>query len=184
MTEDANLQKELNRLDEIETLTDLNNYIKNSDIIKHVIFDYEEDKVLLLDQTGLPFEEKYLELTDAGEAARAIKEMKVRGGGSLAMTGAYGMLLSAREYGSLSRLEEAGEMIKDTRPTASSLSWIIDKIVEEARDSEDPGSSVEKTVIAYVRDKIKRARRRAVKGAELIEEGDTGWVWRHYYRHF
>ncbi len=172
MTEDVELQKELERLKSIKTLNDLNDYIENSDIIKHVMYDCDEDKILLLDQTELPFERKYLELTDASEAARAIKEMKVRGGGSLAITGAYGMLLSARLEGDFSRLKEAGQMIKDTRPTASSLGWIVDKILEEARRGGDLARSTEEIVVKYVRDKIKRARKLAVKGAKLVERGD------------
>lgn len=167
------MEQESLELEKITTLAELYNYIKSSDIIEHVLYDHRQDKIMLLDQTELPFAEKYLELKTSQEAARAIKEMKVRGGGSLAITGAYGMVLSARQEGDIASMKRAGKEIKDTRPTASSLGWIVNRVIEQAEKADDIADAVEETVVEYVRNKIINARNLARHGAELINEGDT-----------
>jgi methylthioribose-1-phosphate isomerase len=99
------------------------------------------DHVSLLDQTRLPLEETYLELRDHRALALAIKTMKVRGAPALGVSGAFGMLLAARENASLplpaflDTLDRAGDDIVSTRPTAVNLAWGVAQMRTLARSA-------------------------------------------------
>jgi methylthioribose-1-phosphate isomerase len=99
------------------------------------------DHVSLLDQTRLPLEETYLELRDHRALALAIKTMKVRGAPALGVTGAFGMLLAARENASLplpaflDTLDRAGDELVSTRPTAVNLAWGVAQMRTLARSA-------------------------------------------------
>ena len=56
---------------------------------------WQRDRLVLLDQTRLPHEEVYLELTDYRDVASAIAELRVRGAPAIAVAGAYGVVLGA-----------------------------------------------------------------------------------------
>ena len=53
------------------------------------------DRVRILDQTRLPWEEVYLELGSYQSVASAIKKMQVRGAPAIGIIGAYGIALGA-----------------------------------------------------------------------------------------
>jgi methylthioribose-1-phosphate isomerase len=99
------------------------------------------DHVSLLDQTRLPLEETYLELRDHRALALAIKTMKVRGAPALGVSGAFGMLLAARENASLPLLDfldaidRAGDELVSTRPTAVNLAWGVAQMRTLARSA-------------------------------------------------
>jgi methylthioribose-1-phosphate isomerase len=99
------------------------------------------DHVSLLDQTRLPLEETYLELRDHRALALAIKTMKVRGAPALGVSGAFGMLLAARENASLplpaflDTLDRAGDELVSTRPTAVNLAWGVAQMRTLARSA-------------------------------------------------
>ncbi len=91
------------------------------------------NKVKLLDQTRLPTEEVYLELTKHKEIASAIAELKIRGAPAIGVAGGYGMALGALEIKTESRdefLEElrAVRQALNTRPTAVNLRWALDRM--------------------------------------------------------
>jgi methylthioribose-1-phosphate isomerase len=79
----------------------------------------------IIDQTRLPHEFVTLRLTDADEAAHAIRTMRVRGAPLIGATAAYGMALAMNRNASDAALAAAGEMLLATRPTAVNLSWAI-----------------------------------------------------------
>lgn len=58
---------------------------------------WEQDKVLLIDQTRLPNEYSIVEITRSSDMARAIKTMIVRGAPAIGVAAAYGMYLGAKE---------------------------------------------------------------------------------------
>lgn len=91
------------------------------------------DGVRLLDQTALPNEVRYLTIRTAGEMAEAIVTMLVRGAPAIGIAGAYGTVLSAREYFiselSLAEMREKilvdVQILSETRPTAVNLFWAL-----------------------------------------------------------
>ena len=59
------------------------------------IIDWHNGRIRLLDQTRLPQEELYLDITDVAGLAAAIREMRVRGAPALGVAAAYGLALAA-----------------------------------------------------------------------------------------
>ncbi len=83
----------------------------------------------VIDQTKLPHEFKTLRLRNAEDAARAIKDMIVRGAPLIGATAAYGICLALRDDASDAALHEAYEMLAATRPTAINLKWALDEML-------------------------------------------------------
>ena len=69
--------------------------------INYQPIEWMGDRVRILDQTRLPGEEVYLELTDFREVASAIKELRVRGAPAIGVAAGYGMALTTH-YGTRS----------------------------------------------------------------------------------
>jgi methylthioribose-1-phosphate isomerase len=136
----------------------------------------------LLDQTRLPHEEVYLELTSYREVVSAITEMKVRGAPAIGVAGAYGIALGALglQAGSKeefrTKLKEVILAIAGTRPTARNLFMAIERMQRVADVNTDP----ERTIAALVSEAVsihaeeaEASRKMARFGAELIEDGFT-----------
>ncbi len=81
--------------------------------------------VRVIDQSRLPFEFAFRELATAADAARAIRDMVVRGAPLIGATAAYGLALAVREDPSDARIEEAARLLCATRPTAHNLAWAL-----------------------------------------------------------
>ena len=82
----------------------------------------------IIDQTRLPFEFATVRLQTAGDAARAIRDMQVRGAPLIGATAAYGMALAMREDASDASIEAAHARLLATRPTAINLKWALDDL--------------------------------------------------------
>ncbi len=81
--------------------------------------------VRIIDQSRLPFEFVTVDLANHEDAARAIRDMAVRGAPLIGMTAAYGLALAACADPSDAHLEEAGRLLKSARPTAHNLAWAL-----------------------------------------------------------
>lgn len=89
--------------------------------------------VEVIDQTKLPHAFETLRLRSADDAARAIKDMVVRGAPLIGATAAYGLCLALRDDASDAALHEAYEMLAETRPTAVNLKWALDEMVKAVK---------------------------------------------------
>src|SRR4051812_31616795 len=81
--------------------------------------------VEIIDQTLLPHELVIARLTRLDTAARAIRDMQVRGAPLIGATAAYGMALAVAEDPSDAALDRAAETLRATRPTAVNLAWAL-----------------------------------------------------------
>jgi methylthioribose-1-phosphate isomerase len=93
----------------------------------------EQDKVVILDQTRLPGEVVFLQLTTPLEVAAAIKKMNVRGAPLIGVVAALGFAQGVGSYqgetsGLSSYVEELYQLLQSTRPTAVNLFWALDKM--------------------------------------------------------
>ncbi|PKP77662.1 MAG: S-methyl-5-thioribose-1-phosphate isomerase [Alphaproteobacteria bacterium HGW-Alphaproteobacteria-3] len=86
--------------------------------------------VEIIDQTRLPHEFVTASLRSAEDAARAIKEMQVRGAPLIGATAAYGLSMALREDPSDENLDKTYDMLLATRPTAVNLKWSLDAMRE------------------------------------------------------
>ena len=79
--------------------------------------------MIVLDQTALPHRVRWLRLGELADAARAIRDMVVRGAPLIGATAAYGVALALRAG---IALDDACRTLAATRPTAVNLRWALD----------------------------------------------------------
>lgn len=82
-------------------------------------------RVVVIDQTRLPFRFETVALGSAEQAAEAIRSMVVRGAPLIGATAAYGVALAMRADASDAALEAALALLGATRPTAVNLRWAL-----------------------------------------------------------
>jgi methylthioribose-1-phosphate isomerase len=95
----------------------------------------------LLDQTKLPTETVFVDITDEKQMWDAIKRLVVRGAPAIGVSAAFGVYLGVRDWseddhaGFLRRLDEVCDYLATSRPTAVNLFWAIDRIKKLAKNS-------------------------------------------------
>src|SRR3954453_10444299 len=88
----------------------------------------------LLDQTKLPTETQYVDITDERQMWDAIKRLVVRGAPAIGVAAAFGAYLGVRHDDSDSladfdkHLEEVCNYLATSRPTAVNLFWALDRM--------------------------------------------------------
>ncbi|WP_414756043.1 S-methyl-5-thioribose-1-phosphate isomerase [Anabaena sp. CCY 9910] len=102
---------------------------------------WQNNCVLLIDQTRLPNEYAVVEIHRSEDMARAIQTMIVRGAPAIGVAAAYGMYLGAREIETserqefLQKLEKVAQLLRATRPTAVNLFWAISRMLKTAYET-------------------------------------------------
>ena len=81
--------------------------------------------VEIIDQTRLPHEFAIVRLTGLDHAARAIRDMQVRGAPLIGAAAAYGVALAMARDASDPGLDHAVATLGATRPTAVNLTWAL-----------------------------------------------------------
>jgi len=119
------------------------------------------DAVVMIDQTRLPLEEKYVTCRTYQEVADAIRGMVIRGAPAIGVAAAMGVALGVLGAGEMDldrQMEAICATLAATRPTAVNLFWAIDRM---------------KRLYASLRDRpVAEVRRRLVQEAILMREED------------
>ena len=97
----------------------------------------------MVDQTILPYEFKYVNITSGQEMFDAIKTMIVRGAPAIGVAGAHGVVLYAQELAAtltnrdefVKQLLEKADYMATSRPTAVNLMWAVEKQKEVIKNS-------------------------------------------------
>jgi methylthioribose-1-phosphate isomerase (EC 5.3.1.23) len=103
---------------------------------------WNEDHFEMIDQRILPADFKYISYTDAVSVADGIRDMVVRGAPAIGCAAAYGVALAALNLQDASSdefnqgMEEAFEVLAQSRPTAINLFWAIDRMRKKMNESE------------------------------------------------
>ena len=91
----------------------------------------DNKKIKVIDQRFLPHRFVIEELSTLEQFAIAIKDMHIRGAGLIGATAGYGMYIAALEAPQKESFDafmnQAGELLKATRPTAVNLAWAINR---------------------------------------------------------
>lgn len=127
---------------------------------------WKDNKLYLLDQTILPHEIEYCECKTYQEVITAIKTMKVRGAPAIGISAAYAMALAEVQG---ENLEQAGQDIKQARPTAINLFWAVDKVLKSVKQ----GNTAVDTAIQMEKDDISINKKIGEYGNTVIDDGDT-----------
>ena len=143
--------------------------------------------VVILDQSCLPNETKYLELDRAEDMYEAILHLRVRGAPAIGIFAAYCMYilaLNARipdKKSFLDRLGAAGEYLKSSRPTAVNLAWAVDRMIKRAEKlnecagdcfSESAAETLKSEALLIHHEDIAMCTQISEYGLELIKDGD------------
>jgi len=98
-----------------------------------IALDEYNNIIVILDQTRLPGEEKYITLTSLEDVYHAIKDLQVRGAPLIGITAAMGIFMhmaavAARFESSdalYTEFRRASDYLNASRPTAVNLSWAL-----------------------------------------------------------
>jgi methylthioribose-1-phosphate isomerase len=126
---------------------------------------FENGELLVLDQTVLPHEERWLRCSSAAEVAHHITTLAIRGAPAIGLAAAYALALEARRGGDV---EAAAELLAATRPTAVNLRWALRRAL--ASGGADPDA-----LLAFAHElaaaQLEQDLAIAGHGAALIEPG-------------
>ena len=138
-----------------------------------VVLSENGEEIIILDQTLLPNETKYLRLKTAAEIWEAIYKLRVRGAPALGVTGGYAYYVLARQIDTddmdvfVSRCAENLAYINSSRPTAVNLSWALNRmhaVTLAARET---------CVIAQILEKL-RAEADAIRAEDIAISRSIG----------
>lgn len=145
--------------------------------------EFKNGKIILIDQTKLPFEEVFVEYDDYRDVVAAIRTMQVRGAPAIGVTSAFGIVLAAlhapeEKSAFYAEVNNACDVLAATRPTAVNLFWAINRMRSVV--SEMQGEAVEDTRKRLLKEAITisdedeaMCRAMGKHGNELIKNGDT-----------
>jgi methylthioribose-1-phosphate isomerase len=140
--------------------------------------------VRILDQTLLPGEERYLEITTVPGMAEAITALRVRGAPLIGIAAAMGVVQGVGPEGSglspdldgVEAVHAASAVLRATRPTAVNLSWALGRMVERAeRHGTGPGlraALIAEADAIWAEDRA-MCDRIGEAGLELVPDGAT-----------
>jgi len=84
--------------------------------------------VVMIDQTRLPREERYVTCTNYREVADAIRSMVIRGAPAIGVAAAMGIALGMQQAETAAGFDEICKTLGATRPTAVNLFWAIERM--------------------------------------------------------
>lgn len=121
-------------------------------------------KLIILDQTLLPNEEKWVEIENKEQAYYAIKTLMVRGAPAIGIFAGYAMALFARD----NDIYELKKYLDASRPTAVNLSWATERIIKAYEEGKN---LIDEAVSIHTED-IEMCRKISEYGLSLLKDGD------------
>src|ERR671912_178578 len=106
-----------------------------------------DHSIRILDQTRLPGEETYRDLSSVDDVAEAIRTLRVRGAPLIGIAAAMGVVLPARPA-SLEKSRPACTVLGGTSPTAVNLHWALRRMCERAEQACAVGEDLYDTLLA------------------------------------
>jgi methylthioribose-1-phosphate isomerase len=141
----------------------------------------DDRHIVMLDQTGLPVEERYLRLERCDQVADAIERLVVRGAPAIGIAAAYGLVLAAGGESSpgepfCAAMAAAAERLRRTRPTAVNLAWALDRISKVVREvarepRRDRVARLATEARAIHREDVEACRAMGAIGAKHVRDG-------------
>lgn len=139
----------------------------------------------MVDQTVIPYEFKYINVTTGEDMFNAIKTMIVRGAPAIGIAGAHGVVLFAQELEKkisdkaefVRKLLEKADYLITSRPTAVNLKWAIEKQKEIIKSSagsiKDIISELKFNAVKLENEDIEINKKIGDNGAKIVPKGAT-----------
>lgn len=125
---------------------------------------FKENKLFIIDQTLLPNEEKWVEITNKEQAYNAIKTLMVRGAPAIGIFAGYSMAIFSQN----NDIYELKKYLDSSRPTAVNLSWATARIVKAYEN----GKNLMEEAIAIHNEDIEMCRKISEYALTLLHDGD------------
>ncbi len=146
--------------------------------------ELKDGKVLILDQSKLPFDVRYIECTNYQMVAEAIRNLNIRGAPAIGIASAMGIALGAQDIKDdsfkdfIDKILPIMETMLATRPTAVNIRWAVQKMKKLLNSHfETPVSVLKEMLIEeatkILEDDIEVNKAIGRYGAEFIRDGDT-----------
>lgn len=143
--------------------------------------DWQEGRLMLLDQRRLPQQVAFLFLADPVEVAQAIRDMVVRGAPAIGIAAAYAVVLAAQHRYAVagSRWREDIQVdlqhLLEARPTAVNLRWSLERMAGAIAGlpDGDPVAPLLNEARRIHAEDIAANQRMGALGAALIEPGSA-----------
>jgi methylthioribose-1-phosphate isomerase len=133
---------------------------------------WHNGKVVIIDQTLLPHEEKLLTSEDYREVCEWIKSLRIRGAPAIGIAAAYAATLAAFEFKSRNeidaKLEHALAEIQNTRPTAVNIKNVLSRLKKLHLDGETVGEVFLNESNNILKEEIEACKKIGQYGLELI----------------
>ncbi len=131
-------------------------------------------EVVIIDQTRLPLEEKFLRSKNYRDVCEWIKSLRIRGAPAIGIAAAYASALAAFEIGSHgkvdARLEGALREINDTRPTAVNIRNILARLGRLDVSGRSVGDTFLNEAHKILAEEIESCRKIGQFGLELVPD--------------
>jgi len=144
---------------------------------------WENNQVVMIDQTKLPAKLVYVRYRKYEDVARAIERLVVRGAPAIGVAAAFGMSLAAisskakNKKSLIKDLETAYARLRSTRPTAVNLVWALDQIMKVVYSKNDDVDEIKKSIILsslnMATEDISTNRQLGKNGAKMIHDDDV-----------
>ena len=143
---------------------------------------WENNQVIMIDQTKLPGRLVYVKYKKYEDVAKAIERLVVRGAPAIGVAAAFGMALAAISSKAktpkalLKDLKIAYQRLRSTRPTAVNLVWALDQVMKEAalkNSVNDIKNSIILSSQNMATDDIITNKKLGKNGAEMIRKNEV-----------
>ncbi len=147
--------------------------------------EWKDNYSKMVDQTLLPEEFKYVNITSGQQMYDAIKSMIVRGAPAIGVSGAHGVALYAQELQKenlskdefISKLLEKADYMATSRPTAVNLMWAVEKqknIIKNSKsDINGIVNELKENCIKLENEDISINKKIGEYGSEVVPKGAT-----------
>ena len=149
----------------------------------HVHLGDDRTSVVILDQTLLPNEVKYLTLREPEEMFEAIRLLRVRGAPAIGICAGYCLAVLAEQRKDLPPAQFSAELhrltqyLNSSRPTAVNLSWALNRLGRRAHSMPQASppavaDALREEALAIHKEDIAMCRAISEHGLALIKDGD------------
>lgn len=152
------------------------------DLHRNVFFDKEKGEVVILDRRKFPETIAEYRCKDFEEVARGIEKMVTQSLGVSPAAG-YGVAIAAYEVQDKNetkikkQISDAVERMKNTRPTQTSLHYLVDEMAEIANEAISEDRNVFEVLLKKAHDWTENimdvSRKLGRHASNLLEDGDT-----------
>lgn len=146
--------------------------------------ELKNNKVIILDQSRLPLEVRFIECTDYHMVAECIKKLCIRGAPAIGIASAMGIAIGSQDLKAVSfddfmhKIQPIMETMLSTRPTAVNIRWAVERIKGFLNlHKDEPVTKLKELLIdeanAILKEDIEINKAIGRWGAQFIRDGDT-----------